>query len=143
MKAFRKVLFWTHFGIGLLAGIFIAIMCATGAVLAFEDEILALADGQVSRIEVVEGSEWMDLDELLKIVKEHDSEFVPTSIETHQSPDRAWRLIAGRSDFKYIDPYTGEIWDTRLVWLQAFGDPLPRSGFEAPGLRLISNGFDL
>lgn len=120
MKAFRKVLFWTHFGIGLLAGIFIAIMCATGAVLAFEDEILALADGQVSRIEVVEESEWMDLDELLKIAKEHDSEFVPTSIETHQSPDRAWRLIAGRSDFKYIDPYTGEIWDTKTKGLKEF-----------------------
>ena len=40
MKFFRQLLFWSHLAAGLIAGISIGIMCFTGAVLAFEHEIV-------------------------------------------------------------------------------------------------------
>ena len=44
MKTFRKIVFWTHLAMGLIAGLSIAIMCFTGVLLAFEHEIVEWAE---------------------------------------------------------------------------------------------------
>lgn len=44
MPALRQTLFWLHLAAGLLAGLFIAIMAFTGALLAFEPELLRWAE---------------------------------------------------------------------------------------------------
>ena len=41
---FRKFLFWTHLALGCLAGLVIAVMAATGVVLAYERQINSWAD---------------------------------------------------------------------------------------------------
>jgi uncharacterized iron-regulated membrane protein len=41
---FRKFLFWTHLTLGCFAGMVIAVMAATGAVLAYERQISSWAD---------------------------------------------------------------------------------------------------
>jgi uncharacterized iron-regulated membrane protein len=44
MKLFRKVLFWCHLTVGVIAGLVILIMSATGALLAYERQIIYWAD---------------------------------------------------------------------------------------------------
>ena len=44
MKIFRKIIFWLHLISGVLAGIFIFVMCVTGALLSFESNILEFAE---------------------------------------------------------------------------------------------------
>ena len=46
----RKVIFWLHLTAGLVAGLVIAIMCFTGAALAFEKDIIAWAERDVRRV---------------------------------------------------------------------------------------------
>src|SRR2546426_3354155 len=44
MKLFRKVLFWCHLTVGVIAGLVILIMSATGVLLAYERQITYWAD---------------------------------------------------------------------------------------------------
>ena len=49
---FRKILFWLHLIAGVVAGVIIFIMSATGVALAFEKEIIAWAERDVRRVTV-------------------------------------------------------------------------------------------
>ena len=49
---FRSVLFWAHLAAGLVAGVAIGIMCLTGTVLAFEQEIVAWAERDARQVAV-------------------------------------------------------------------------------------------
>ena len=51
MRLLRSVFFWLHLAAGLLCGVVIAIMAFTGAVLAFEHEIVEWAERDVRRVE--------------------------------------------------------------------------------------------
>src|SRR5262245_31019349 len=44
MKLFRKVLFWCHLTVGVIAGLVILIMSVTGVLLAYERQITYWAD---------------------------------------------------------------------------------------------------
>ncbi len=52
MKSFREIIFWLHLIAGVLAGIFIFIMCVTGALLAFESNILEYAESEMRAVEI-------------------------------------------------------------------------------------------
>jgi uncharacterized iron-regulated membrane protein len=40
----RKILFWSHLVVGLIIGVFVALLCLTGAILAFELQIVDFAE---------------------------------------------------------------------------------------------------
>ena len=44
MKQFRKIIFWCHIPVGIIAGLIILIMSVTGVLLAYERQITAWAD---------------------------------------------------------------------------------------------------
>ena len=44
MKRLRKIIFWCHLPVGVLAGIVILIMSLTGVLLAYEKQITSWAD---------------------------------------------------------------------------------------------------
>ena len=47
MKTFRKIIFWMHLTAGATAGVVIFIMCVTGALLAFERQIIEFSEKDV------------------------------------------------------------------------------------------------
>src|SRR5262245_49526624 len=47
MKSVRTVVFWAHLSCGLVAGVIILIMSVTGALLAFQPQILAYLEREV------------------------------------------------------------------------------------------------
>ena len=50
MKLFRRVLFWCHLTVGVIAGLVILIMSATGVLLTYERQITYWADTRDNRV---------------------------------------------------------------------------------------------
>jgi uncharacterized iron-regulated membrane protein len=110
MKRFRSILFWTHLASGLIAGISIAIMCFTGAALAFEGEISAWAERDARRITPpAADAPRLAIDDLIKKVREAQPETRPSGIVISPDPRDAVAFTLGREGALYVDHYTGEI----------------------------------
>jgi uncharacterized iron-regulated membrane protein len=110
MKLFRSILFWAHLAAGLIAGLFIGIMCFTGTVLAFEDEIVAWAERDARRVTPpATGAARLPLAELQGRLREAQPEFRPTGVVLLNDPEAAITFNAGRDGGFYANPYTGEV----------------------------------
>lgn len=109
MKTFRSILFWTHLGAGLIAGVSIAIMCFTGTVLAFEHEIVAWAERDARRVTPPADGVRLPLAELQRKVREAQPEFRPAGLTLENDPAAAVVFSAGRDGGFYANPYTGEV----------------------------------
>jgi uncharacterized iron-regulated membrane protein len=50
MKTFRKILFWCHLTAGVVAGLVILMMSATGVLLTYEKQMIEWADARTYSI---------------------------------------------------------------------------------------------
>lgn len=105
----RKSLFWVHLAAGVAAALFIAIMCLTGAALAFEKQLVAWAERDVRRMPVAEGSARLSVDEMTRRVREAHPDAQPTSITVFADPAAAAAFSLGRDRAVYVDPATGTV----------------------------------
>lgn len=105
----RKIAFWLHLVSGLVAGLVIAVMSFTGAVLAFEHEIVEWAERDVRRVEVPAGAQAKPLDGLLATFKEAHPDVRPAGVTVTADPRDAVAVSAGRDGTYYINQYTGDI----------------------------------
>lgn len=121
---FRKTIFWIHLAFGIVSGLIIAALCATGAALAFEHEIVAWAERDVTRVSPPSpDSEPIEIDELLTHAKEQldpEAAATLTAIVTQKDPNSVWKVQLGRRDFRYINPYTGELFETPATATRQF-----------------------
>jgi uncharacterized iron-regulated membrane protein len=77
---FRKVLFWIHLATGLIAGLAIAVMCATGVILSFEKQLVAWAERDARVIASPEtGASRLTLSEMLQRVEAARPTSVPSA----------------------------------------------------------------
>ena len=104
-----KVIFWLHLIAGVVAGIIILVMSATGVALAFEKEIIAWADRDVRRVVPSAGAHRLPVDDLLARVRAAHPEARPTSLLIHSDPGVAPLASASRTNGFYVNPYTGEV----------------------------------
>lgn len=110
MKQFRKIIFWLHLSSGLLAGIFIFIMCVTGALLAFEPNILEFAESEMRVVEVQsETAEKLTAAEIIEKVRQAKPEAKPSGITFQNEKSSAVTVALGRDGQLFVNPYTGEI----------------------------------
>jgi uncharacterized iron-regulated membrane protein len=111
MSAFRKIIFWTHLVTGLIAGLVIAVMASTGAVLAFETEIVEWAERDAFRVAVPADptTARLSLDEMRRRVREAQPDLRGDGITLRNDPAAAVIFSAGREGGSYVDPYTGDI----------------------------------
>lgn len=78
---FRSVVFWGHLSAGLVAGLIVLLMSATGAALAFEREIVAWADARaISASTNPADGRLASVDSLLAAAAAHRSDLVVASI---------------------------------------------------------------
>lgn len=106
MRAFRRFLFWLHLILGLAAGGVIAVVAFTGAIMAFQPQILAWAERDVSRIAPSSPDlSPLPVDELLKRVRDAQPEARPQSVTVSSDPNTAVVVNLGRTGLLYIDPY--------------------------------------
>ncbi|MFH1498817.1 MAG: PepSY-associated TM helix domain-containing protein, partial [Verrucomicrobiota bacterium] len=110
-KTFRAVLFWIHLAAGLVAGAIIAVMSFTGAVLAFEHEIVEWAERDLRRVDVASADiAARPLDELLAAVRAAAPEDArPAGITVTSDPRDAVAVSYGRDGTYYVNPYTAEV----------------------------------
>ena len=118
MHRLRSLFFWLHLAAGLVCGVVIAVMSFTGAVIAFEHEIVEWAERDARRVAppAAEASA-LPLDELLSRARaaaeaDHpEAESAPrvTGVTVSSDPRDAVAVAFGR-DFGtyYVDQYTGE-----------------------------------
>lgn len=109
MKLFRKIFFWAHLVAGLVAGLSIAVMCVTGATLAFEKQLVAWAERDARRVEVPAGATRLPLDELARRVREANPDARPSGVTVSADPRDAVAFQLGRDSALYANPYTGEV----------------------------------
>jgi uncharacterized iron-regulated membrane protein len=109
VKLFRKILFWSHLAAGLIAGLFIGIMCFTGTILAFEHEIAEWAERDARRVAVPAETTRLSIADLQRKLREAQPEFRSTGITLLNDPAAAVTFTAGRDGAVFANPYTGEV----------------------------------
>ncbi len=109
MKTFRKVLFWLHLTSGVLAGIFIFIMCVTGALLSFESKILSFAENKMRSVTPPENAPRLSVGEIITKVQSAKPNAKPSGITLQNDKNAAAQIALGREGQIFVNPYTGEI----------------------------------
>ncbi len=108
MKTFRKIFFWAHLTAGLIAGLSILIMCFTGTVVAFQDEIVAWSERD-ARAVTPAGAARLPIADLQRKLREAQPEFRAATVTLQNDPKAAIAFSAGREGGYYVNPYTGDI----------------------------------
>lgn len=106
-KAFRKIHLWLSVPLGLI----IAIICFTGALLVFEEQVTQLANRHLYYVENP-GSQPLPVGTLVEKVESQPTKGAPiTGVTIYPQPDRSYQvnLAAPKGAAVYVDPYTGEV----------------------------------
>ena len=110
MKLFRKIVFWLHLTAGVLAGIFIFVMCVTGALLSFQSNILEIAERKMRVVEVpTENQNRLPLQKLVAEVLAEKPNAKPSTITLRNDRSAAATVALGREEQIFVNPYTGTI----------------------------------
>jgi len=117
---FRPLIFWLHLIAGVVAGVVIFIMSATGVLLAFEKEIIAWAERDVRRVAVPTDAPRMDLGDLLKKLREERPGGRPSTITLEADANAAVLVSFSRTNTFYVDPYSGAVRDQGAKGVRAF-----------------------
>lgn len=107
---FRNVVFWLHLAAGLIAGLVIALLCATGTVLAFEKELIAWAERDARRIEApATDTPRLTITEMQAAFRAAQPAARPTPIVVQNDPRAAVGFVANATTAHYVDPHTGAV----------------------------------
>lgn len=116
------MLFWGHLICGLVAGAVIAILCFTGAVLAFEDEVLAWVEPppQLSQAEAAEVRPFHPTTVIGRIESLHPGDRV-TSLRFYRDPRRPYWVSFRDQPTRYLHPGTFAMMENeRGAWRKFF-----------------------
>lgn len=103
---FREILFWSHLVAGVIAGIFIFIMSATGVLLMYEHAIINKVSNGVS-LDVAEGAKPLPVDVLAAqaLERSEGARMVMLSFDNRaDAPLTVYQIGMGQFS---VDPYTG------------------------------------
>lgn len=108
MKRFRKIIFWCHLTAGTVAGLIIFIMSITGALLAFQPQILRFMERDMISIPVTEQPR-LSPQELFTKFREQLPNSNATGLMLQSDPKNPVVFNLGREGVVYQNPYTGKV----------------------------------
>ena len=109
MKKLRKIIFWCHLPVGVIAGVVILIMCVTGVLLSYEKQITSWADTRGYRsAPPASGAQHLPIETLITKARETRGA-APTSITLKSDPEAPAEIGFGRETTLFANPYTGAI----------------------------------
>ncbi|MGE0392673.1 MAG: PepSY-associated TM helix domain-containing protein [Vicinamibacterales bacterium] len=103
----RTVVFWSHLTIALVAGVVIFVMCVTGALLAFEKQLVAWTERDF-RSTPIEGRAALPVAALEARVVEQMPGFAATGLSLANEVDAPAVFQAGRRTL-FVDRYSGNV----------------------------------
>jgi uncharacterized iron-regulated membrane protein len=110
MKKLRKIIFWCHLPVGVIAGVVILIMCVTGVLLTYEKQITAWADTRGYRsAPPVPDAQRLPVETLIAKARE-GREGNPTAATLKSDPLAPAEIAFGREATIFVNPYTGSIY---------------------------------
>ena len=109
MARFRSVLFWLHLVSGVVAGVVVLIMSATGVALTYEKQMLEWADRRAWSAPPSTGSERLSPETLLARVREALPEAVPTTLTLRADPAAPATMAFEGAGALLVDPYSGAV----------------------------------
>ena len=109
MKRLRKIIFWCHLPVGVIAGVVILIMCVTGVLLAYEKQITSWADtrGYVSAPPTAE-TRHLPVETLVAKAREARGTN-PTAITLKSDPAAPAEIAFGRETTLFVNAYSGQV----------------------------------
>jgi len=116
----RTVFFWIHLTAGLLAGVVVLIMSATGVLLTFEKQVVYYADTRDLSLTPPAGAAALPIDELLARVRATGLISEPSAIAVRRDPKAPVALTIGQGAIAYADPYTGRLLGRGDAGVRAF-----------------------
>ena len=109
MKKLRKIIFWCHLPVGVVAGVVILIMCVTGVLLSYEKQITSWADTRGYRL-APPTPETKHLPVETLITKARESRgATPTAVTVKSDPSAPAEIAFGRETMLFVNPYTGAV----------------------------------
>jgi uncharacterized iron-regulated membrane protein len=108
MKKFRKIIFWIHLLMGVISGISIFVMCVTGALLAFESNILEFVERDMRYVSSTENQK-IPVNEIIRQLSQAKPEAKISAISINNNPNSAITISLGRDGQYFVNPYTAEI----------------------------------
>ena len=104
---FRKLHTWLSIPVGII----ITIVCLTGSILVFQDEILHLANPSHYYLEETAGKEKLPLHKLIPMVNAQLDSNSVASVQIFDDPKRTYTMTL-KEGFRisaFVNPYTGKI----------------------------------
>ncbi len=109
MKKLRRIIFWCHLPVGLIAGVVILNMCVTGVLLTYEKQITSWADTRGYRsAPPTPGTRGLPLETLITKAREARGAN-PTSVTLKADPAEPAAIAFGRETTLFVNPYTGVV----------------------------------
>jgi uncharacterized iron-regulated membrane protein len=115
----RKIIFWSHLIVGLVIGVFVALLCLTGAILAFELQIIDFAERDVRARPPAAAAELLPPQALLAKMRQEPEAPVQYA-EWFADPEMPVRLVRKSRSVTQFNGYSGEVLGSGAVSLRAF-----------------------
>lgn len=107
--ALRRTFFWLHLTAGVLAGLVILIMSATGVLLAFEKQIIAFAERDLRATAAEAARAPLPLSQLVAVAAAAAPDAKPSNILVRSDRHAPVAIAFGRERTLFVNPYTGAL----------------------------------
>ncbi len=108
----RPLFRWLHRWLGLFAGLILAIVGGTGAIMSFQDDLLRWMNAGIMQVTVPEGATVLPLPDLLaRIQAQKASPPIATLRVSTEPGESAWVgfRARGKPAGEFVNPYTGDL----------------------------------
>jgi uncharacterized iron-regulated membrane protein len=115
----RRVLFWMHLSAGVLISLLVIFFSVTGALLAYERQIVRAADKRSYQVDPSHQQTGLPLDASLAAA----TAALPAPVEmvtTHQDPHLPVELQTANRSVYFVDPYSGKVTGPESPRLRGF-----------------------
>jgi uncharacterized iron-regulated membrane protein len=117
----RTIVLWLHLLAGVVAGTIILVMSVTGVLLAFERQVVAVAERQTRTVQLpAAGTSRLGLDVLVANAREVAPEGTLSGVTLNADPAAAAMVNFGREQTVFVNPYTGMVLGHGATALRGF-----------------------
>ena len=116
----RTLFFWLHLTTGVVVGAVVLVMSVTGALLAFEKQLVWRADTAHLQVAGEAGTPRLPIDTVLARVRATGLVGEPSAIAVRRDPAAPLALTVAGTGVVYADPYTGRLLGAGNAGVRAF-----------------------